>query len=61
MSRNEKIVAAVTGVALAAGGKELWDGRDGGEHRRRSRDVLSTAAVGAAAAASSESHQPLRR
>jgi len=49
LSRNQKIIAAVGGAALAVGGKELYD-------RRRShglpveRNPLSTAAVGAAGA-----------
>ncbi|KFY43436.1 hypothetical protein V494_01984 [Pseudogymnoascus sp. VKM F-4513 (FW-928)] len=52
LSRNQKIMAAVGGAALAVGGKELWDYRQsksqGGE--RKDRNILATAAVGAAGA-----------
>ena len=51
LSRNQKIIAAVGGAALAVGGKELWDRRQAaGDGRPVSRNALSTAAVGAAGA-----------
>lgn len=49
LSRNEKIIAAVGGAALAVGGKELWDRRQA-DGRQVSRNALSTAAIGAAGA-----------
>ncbi|KAE8443086.1 hypothetical protein EG329_002409 [Mollisiaceae sp. DMI_Dod_QoI] len=49
LSRNQKIIAAVGGAALAVGGKELWDRRQA-EGRPVSRNALATAAVGAAGA-----------
>jgi len=50
LSRNQKIIAAVGGAALAVGGKELWDRRQAGDGRPVSRNPLQTAAVGAAGA-----------
>ncbi|KAM0563879.1 hypothetical protein ACHAPJ_000085 [Fusarium lateritium] len=54
MSKNEKIIAAVAGAALAATGKELYDRREAKEGRTDvQRNPLSTAAlagVGALAA-----------
>ncbi|KAM0342468.1 hypothetical protein ACHAPU_009543 [Fusarium lateritium] len=54
MSKNEKIIAAVAGAALLAGGKELYDRREAKEDRTEvQRNPLSTAAlagVGALAA-----------
>jgi hypothetical protein len=51
LSRNQKILAAVGGAALAVGGKELWDRRQASSHDRPvSRNALSTAAIGAAGA-----------
>lgn len=54
MSKNEKIIAAVAGAALLAGGKELYDRREAKEERTEvQRNPLSTAAlagVGALAA-----------
>jgi hypothetical protein len=51
LSRNQKIIAAVGGAALAVGGKELWDRRQAaGDGRPVSRNALQTAAVGAAGA-----------
>lgn len=51
LSRNQKIIAAVGGAALAVGGKELWDRKHAGsEGRPVSRNALSTAAIGAAGA-----------
>ncbi|KAF8858114.1 hypothetical protein BDZ45DRAFT_674252 [Acephala macrosclerotiorum] len=49
LSRNQKIIAAVGGAALAVGGKELWDRRQA-DGRPVSRNPLATAAVGAAGA-----------
>jgi len=49
LSRNQKIIAAVGGAALAVGGKELWD-RKQADGRPVSRNPLSTAAIGAAGA-----------
>ncbi|KAI6713463.1 hypothetical protein PZA11_001336 [Diplocarpon coronariae] len=49
LSRNQKIIAAVGGAALAVGGKELWDRRQA-EGRPVSRNPLQSAAVGAAGA-----------
>lgn len=49
LSRNEKIIAAVAGGVLAVGGKELLD-RRGNKHTPGSRNLLETAAVGAAGA-----------
>jgi hypothetical protein len=51
LSRNQKIIAAVGGAALAVGGKELWDRRQAGSDGRPiSRNPLASAAVGAAGA-----------
>ncbi|CAM1507295.1 Fc.00g069360.m01.CDS01 [Cosmosporella sp. VM-42] len=54
MSKQEKIIAAVAGAALLAGGKELYDRREAKEgHTEVHRNALSTAAlagVGALAA-----------
>lgn len=50
LSRNQKIIAAVGGAALAVGGKELWDRRKATDGRPVSRNALATAAVGAAGA-----------
>lgn len=51
LSRNQKILAAVGGAALAVGGKELWDRRQASSGDRPvSRNALSTAALGAAGA-----------
>src|SRR6187402_2347324 len=49
LSRNQKIIAAVGGAALAVGGKELWD-RKKADGRPVNRNPLQTAAVGAAGA-----------
>jgi len=49
LSRNQKIIAAVGGAALALGGKELFDRRQA-EGRPVSRNALTSAAVGAAGA-----------
>ncbi|KAH7403627.1 hypothetical protein BKA64DRAFT_457065 [Cadophora sp. MPI-SDFR-AT-0126] len=49
LSRNQKIIAAVGGAALAVGGKELWD-RKQADGRPVSRNALQSAAVGAAGA-----------
>jgi len=50
LSRNQKIIAAVGGAALAVGGKEIWDRRQAGGDRPVARNPLATAAVGAAGA-----------
>jgi hypothetical protein len=49
LSRNQKIIAAVGGAALAVGGKEIWD-RKQADGRPVSRNALKTAAIGAAGA-----------
>ena len=49
LSRNQKIIAAVGGAALAVGGKELWDCKQA-DGRPVSRNPLQSAAVGAAGA-----------
>lgn len=49
LSRNQRIIAAVGGAALAVGGKELWDRRQA-DGRPVSRNPLQSAAVGAAGA-----------
>jgi hypothetical protein len=49
LSRNQKILAAVGGAALAVGGKELWDRRSA-EGRPVERNPLASAMVGAAGA-----------
>ncbi|KAK0104773.1 hypothetical protein ONS95_005043 [Cadophora gregata] len=49
LSRNQKIIAAVGGAALAVGGKELWD-RKQADGRPIQRNPLQSAAVGAAGA-----------
>jgi len=51
-SKKIEIAAAVTGAALALGGKELWDYRQAKEHggKPKDRNILATAAVGAAGA-----------
>lgn len=51
LSQQEKIIAAVAGAAVALGGKELFDRKDAAEHRDEvHRNVLSSAALGAAGA-----------
>lgn len=51
LSRNQKIIAAVSGAALAVGGKELWDRRQASrDGTPKPRNALGTAAVGAAGA-----------
>ncbi|KAI5463020.1 hypothetical protein BGZ63DRAFT_412719 [Mariannaea sp. PMI_226] len=54
MSKNEKIIAAVAGAALLAGGKELYDRREakeeGTEIQRNPLSSLALAGVGALAA-----------
>ncbi|KAL3428000.1 hypothetical protein PVAG01_01509 [Phlyctema vagabunda] len=49
LSRNQKIIAAVGGAALAVGGKELWDRKEA-NGRDVKRNPLGTAALGAAGA-----------
>jgi hypothetical protein len=50
LSRNQKILAAVGGAALAVGGKELWDRRENLGRAPEKRNLLGTAAIGAAGA-----------
>lgn len=50
LSRNQKIIAAVSGAALAVGGKELWDRRQAANGSPQERNVLGNAAIGAAGA-----------
>ena len=54
LSRNQEIAAAAAGAGLAVGGKELWDRRDGGKHRPRSRSRLGQVALGVAGAAAGD-------
>ncbi|RDL42104.1 Uncharacterized protein BP5553_02083 [Venustampulla echinocandica] len=49
LSRNQKILAAVGGAAIAVGTKEVWD-RKQADGRPVTRNPLSSAAVGAAGA-----------
>lgn len=48
--RNERILGAIGGAALAVGGKEVWDRRYGEVHHPHSGNALSTAAISAAGA-----------
>jgi len=48
--RNERVLGAIGGAALAVGGKEVWDRRDGEVHHPHSGNALSTAAISAAGA-----------
>lgn len=51
LSRQEQIIAAVTGAALAIGGKELYDRREANQHGTEvQRNILASAALGAAGA-----------
>jgi hypothetical protein len=51
ISKQEQIIAAITGAAIAIGGKELYDRRDAKEHETEiQRNVLASAALGAAGA-----------
>lgn len=51
LSKQEQIIAAVTGAALAIGGKELYDRRDANQHGTEvQRNILASAALGAAGA-----------
>lgn len=51
LSQQEKIIAAVAGAAVALGGKELFDRKEATENRDDvHRNVLSSAALGAAGA-----------
>ncbi|KAH6636708.1 hypothetical protein F5144DRAFT_601426 [Chaetomium tenue] len=51
LSKQEQIIAAVTGAALAIGGKELYDRRDANQHGTDvQRNILASAALGAAGA-----------
>jgi len=50
LSRNQKILAGVAGAALAVGGKELWDRHQNHGKAPEDRNILATAAVGAAGA-----------
>lgn len=49
LSRNEKIITAVAGAALAVGGKELWDRRQA-DGRPVTRNPLQSAGIAAAGA-----------
>jgi len=51
LSKQEQIIAAVTGAALAIGGKELYDRREANQHGSDvQRNILASAALGAAGA-----------
>lgn len=51
LSKQEQIIAAVTGAALAIGGKELYDRREANQHGSDvQRNLLASAALGAAGA-----------
>ncbi|KAK4106008.1 hypothetical protein N658DRAFT_490618 [Parathielavia hyrcaniae] len=52
LSKQEQIIAAMTGAALAIGGKELYDRRSAKEHGSPEveRNLLASAALGAAGA-----------
>ncbi|KAK4158190.1 hypothetical protein C8A00DRAFT_11059 [Chaetomidium leptoderma] len=51
LSKQEQIIAAVTGAALAIGGKEVYDRRDANQHGTDvQRNLLASAALGAAGA-----------
>ncbi|KAK0656063.1 hypothetical protein B0T16DRAFT_319508 [Cercophora newfieldiana] len=51
ISKQEQIIAAITGAAIAIGGKELYDRREAKEHESEiQRNVLASAALGAAGA-----------
>ncbi|KAK0633379.1 hypothetical protein B0T14DRAFT_416869 [Immersiella caudata] len=51
ITKQEQIIAAITGAAIAIGGKELYDRRDAKEHETEiQRNVLASAALGAAGA-----------
>ncbi|KAK3336520.1 hypothetical protein B0T19DRAFT_41502 [Cercophora scortea] len=52
LSKQEQIIAAITGAALAIGGKELYDRREASQHGKHEvdRNVLTSAALGAAGA-----------
>lgn len=50
LGKQEKIIAAVAGAAVALGGKELFDRKQQDEDGEPHRNVLSSAALGAAGA-----------
>ncbi|AEO65741.1 uncharacterized protein THITE_2113079 [Thermothielavioides terrestris NRRL 8126] len=51
LSKQEQIIAAVTGAALAIGGKELYDRREASQHGTEvHRNLLASAALGAVGA-----------
>ncbi|KAK0730618.1 hypothetical protein B0H67DRAFT_476263 [Lasiosphaeris hirsuta] len=51
LGKQEQIIAALAGAALAIGGKELYDRREAKEHKSDvERNVLTSAALGAAGA-----------
>lgn len=51
LSKQEQIIAAITGAALAIGGKEAFDRREASQHGSDvQRNVLASAALGAAGA-----------
>ncbi|KAK4162087.1 hypothetical protein QBC43DRAFT_87298 [Cladorrhinum sp. PSN259] len=52
LSKQEQIIAAITGAAIAIGGKELYDRREANQHGNETvdRNILASAALGAAGA-----------
>ncbi|KAL2122499.1 hypothetical protein VTJ04DRAFT_2954 [Mycothermus thermophilus] len=51
LSKQEQIIAAIAGAAIAVGGKELYDRREASQHGKEvQRNLLTTAAIGAAGA-----------
>ncbi|KAK3330332.1 hypothetical protein B0H66DRAFT_57683 [Apodospora peruviana] len=51
LSKQEQIIAAITGAALAIGGKEIYDRREASQHGQEvHRNVMASAALGAAGA-----------
>ncbi|KAK4226935.1 hypothetical protein QBC38DRAFT_211913 [Podospora fimiseda] len=52
LSKQEQIIAAITGAAIAIGGKELYDRREANQHGSETvdRNILASAALGAAGA-----------
>ncbi|KAI9800071.1 MAG: hypothetical protein M1825_004253 [Sarcosagium campestre] len=50
LSRKREAAAAAVGAGVLVGGKELWDRRDGGKHRTRSKSRVAQAALGVAGA-----------
>ncbi|KAK3995434.1 hypothetical protein QBC44DRAFT_26183 [Cladorrhinum sp. PSN332] len=52
LSKQEQIIAAITGAAIAIGSKELYDRREANQHGSENvdRNILASAALGAAGA-----------